>query len=100
MKIDDKKIETRINLLEESVKFKLLDNEKEKFKEELIKFQKALKLLDTLDLEGVEEISTPFKVETSYLRDDNFVSNNSWNILSNSNNYVNDLIVLDEKSKK
>ncbi len=100
MKTDNEKIEARINLLEESVKFKLLADEREKFKDELIKFQKALKLLDKIDLEGVEEISTPFKVETSYLRDDNFVSNNSWNILSNSNSYKNDLIVLDERDKK
>lgn len=88
-------IENEIEILEQKAKFKLTQTERNKFRGDLERFKKAFKLFESINLDdGVEEAYTPFKITNTFLRDDEYVENNSLNFLKNSKKFKEGFIVI------
>ena len=88
-------LEERIKFLMEKAKFKLSDEELIKFTKDLKNFNQALKVLDSFDLDNIEETRQPFDKVENYLRDDNIVDNNNWNFIKNASNSKDGYIFLE-----
>lgn len=88
-------IKKEIELLENKVRFKLIDEERIRFEEDLNDLKKAFKLFEKINVENIEEAYGPFKIENEFLRDDEYVENNSWNFLKNSKKFKDGYILLE-----
>ncbi len=88
-----------IEFLVTKSKFKLTEEEKNKFENDLDIFEEQLKDLDKINLEGVRPIATPFVKFESDLRDDDNVVNKSEMILENASNTKDGYIILKKENK-
>lgn len=50
--------------------FELTDKEMDHLKEEYIRLNESVDILNTIDTESVEPLAFPYEVETTFLRDD------------------------------
>lgn len=66
--------------LENKVKLKLNNHEREIFEKDLFDFKEALKEFSKLNLDNVKEQLTPFDICNCYSEGDNLIENTNWNM--------------------
>ncbi len=88
-----------IDFLIKKSKFRLTEEEKAKFENDLEIFVLQLKQLDEFDLEGVKPIVTPFVEYENNLRDDEIVITKTEKILENASNTKDGYILFKKESK-
>ncbi len=87
-----------IDFLIEKSKFRLTEEEKAKFENDLEIFILQLKELDDFDLTDVKPIVTPFVEYENNLRDDDIVINKTEKILDNASNTKDGYILLKKEN--
>ncbi len=88
-----------IDFLIKKSKFRLTEEEKTKFENDLEVFISQLKQLDEFDLSDVKPIVTPFVEYENNLRDDQIEITNTEKILENASNTKDGYILLKKENK-
>lgn len=92
-------MEDRLEFLLKKAKFKLTEEEKEKYINDWKEFQELLKSLDNFDLSDIEPLRQPFENEENLLRDDSKVFNRAEGILENASSIKDGYIFLKKEEK-
>ncbi|BDV02440.1 MAG: hypothetical protein HPAVJP_3290 [Candidatus Hepatoplasma vulgare] len=94
----EREILKKIEILEKNARLKLNKKEKEIFLIDYKSFLNSLNEFEKIKLDNIEEIDFPFKITSSYLREDKIYKNeDTSSLLNNSKNIKNNYFILKRK---